>query len=139
MKCVVPDCESDMLQYQVEEITVDLCPSCKGIWFDSGELEACLKKSPRAIHTAFGKGVSLVMAREGLRGTYRKCPHCDAKMEKERYGGGVWVDRCPNGHGLWLDEGELSAIYEQNRQTATKEAPSIPEFLSVLFRPFSRK
>lgn len=29
-------------------VTIDICPSCKGIWLDSGELEAILKNGDEA-------------------------------------------------------------------------------------------
>lgn len=37
-----------------------------------------------------------------------KCPGCGAALEPKTFAGQP-VDRCPAGHGVWLDDGELSA------------------------------
>ncbi len=38
-----------------------------------------------------------------------RCPRCGAALEA-RDMRGVAVDACPNGHGIWLDHGELDQI-----------------------------
>ena len=37
MKC--PKCGSDLEEIHHDEVMVDQCPGCKGIWCDKGELE----------------------------------------------------------------------------------------------------
>jgi Zn-finger nucleic acid-binding protein len=39
----------------------------------------------------------------------RICPGCDAEMDRAQfhYSSGIWIDTCPNNHGVWLDGGEL--------------------------------
>ncbi len=39
----------------------------------------------------------------------RTCPSCRADLETTVHEG-VDLDRCPAGHGLWLDKGELRAV-----------------------------
>ena len=39
-KC--PKCGADMATQRIEEIEVEKCPSCEGIYFDRGELEQLL-------------------------------------------------------------------------------------------------
>ena len=41
--------------------------------------------------------------------TARTCPSCNATLEVVSHEG-VDVDRCPEGHGVWLDKGELRAV-----------------------------
>ena len=36
------------------------------------------------------------------------CPVCAAALEPRSFAGQA-VDRCPAGHGVWLDDGELAA------------------------------
>jgi Zn-finger nucleic acid-binding protein len=38
MKC--PQCEEQMKQSNIAEITINECPGCRGLWFDHGELDA---------------------------------------------------------------------------------------------------
>ena len=37
MKC--PKCGADLTETDFHHIKVDRCPSCKGVWFDGGEIE----------------------------------------------------------------------------------------------------
>lgn len=40
---------------------------------------------------------------------YMKCPKCGADLETvEQHG--VHLDRCPECHGIWLDQGELEEV-----------------------------
>lgn len=41
--------------------------------------------------------------------TTRTCPSCTATLDVVTHEG-VEVDRCPEGHGIWLDKGELRAV-----------------------------
>jgi len=37
MKC--PRCDGNLKESQFEEVTIDVCDNCGGVWLDSGELE----------------------------------------------------------------------------------------------------
>lgn len=37
-----------------------------------------------------------------------RCPGCGDALEPKQFAGQL-VDRCPKGHGVWLDDGELAA------------------------------
>jgi Zn-finger nucleic acid-binding protein len=41
--------------------------------------------------------------------TTRSCPSCSEPLDVVNHEG-VEVDRCPAGHGIWLDRGELRAV-----------------------------
>ena len=38
-----PKCGSDLLEVTLQNIKIDKCPECNGIWFDQGELDLLLK------------------------------------------------------------------------------------------------
>ena len=42
MKC--PRCDGSLMESKVEEVTIDSCEKCGGLWLDSGELEQLTKK-----------------------------------------------------------------------------------------------
>lgn len=42
MRC--PRCDGDLKERKVEDITLDTCEKCGGVWLDSGELEQLTKK-----------------------------------------------------------------------------------------------
>lgn len=139
-------CSAECIPFEVGGVQLDLCPSCKGLWLDAGELERLLGKSPRTISGAVGKVSGA--AGEGLMGYTRQCPRCAAELVKERFqGDGCWIDRCPAGHGLWLDSGELWVVYEQSRRGEGAHGLSpaghpLLDFASValgtLFRPITQ-
>ena len=42
LKC--PKCEGTLRPVIVEEVTIDRCDTCQGIWLDEGELESLTKR-----------------------------------------------------------------------------------------------
>lgn len=42
MRC--PRCDGTLNETKVEEVAVDLCDKCGGVWLDSGELEQLTKR-----------------------------------------------------------------------------------------------
>lgn len=125
MRC--PACEAPLLAIEYDEVEVDYCTECRGIWLDAGELELL-----------FGDGAHV---QEFLRGgvdapgreSARKCPICRTTMGKQRTRGGeeILYDQCPNGHGLWLDDGELSAIMRHAPEHAG--GADVHRFLRAVF------
>ena len=105
MNC--PACREPLIVLEHERVELDHCISCKGIWFDAGELELLLESASERSHV-------LDTFRTDSRGSERarKCPICLKRMEKVLAGNGrtVQIDRCRKGHGLWFDVGELDEI-----------------------------
>lgn len=52
------------------------------------------------------------------RAHYMKCPKCggDLMVEEFKF---IEVDRCPDCSGVWFDAGEIEAILEREKDTAT--------------------
>lgn len=121
MECA--DCRCEMIPYKVRQIALDVCPQCKGFWFDSGELEKVLLLPDDFLQASFS-------ARErpggpfGYKGDPRPCPRCSATMEKDRCES-IWVDYCTQGHGIWLDAGELQLIYQHVQASRGPLPPSV--------------
>ena len=40
---ICPVCKRDMIVIEYHDVELDYCTSCKGVWFDSGELELLLE------------------------------------------------------------------------------------------------
>ena len=45
MKC--PNCESDLRIYDRHGVEIDLCPACRGVWLDRGELDKIIERARR--------------------------------------------------------------------------------------------
>ena len=93
---------------ELDEVEVDHCLDCGGIWLDSGELEMLLDGSNEAKNLLD----SFTEAKKCSE-KKRKCPICMKKMEKILAGAvesAILLDKCRKGHGLWFDSGELQDI-----------------------------
>ena len=42
MRC--PRCDGNLIESKVEEVSIDTCDKCGGVWLDSGELEQLTKR-----------------------------------------------------------------------------------------------
>jgi Zn-finger nucleic acid-binding protein len=111
MNC--PTCKKAMIVLELEEVEVDYCTTCQGIWLDSGELELLLEDAAHAgqVLQSFTPAVTEEKT--------RKCPICLKKMEKVRVGQAgdqqELIDRCPKQHGLWFDRGELQKVLQMGK------------------------
>lgn len=107
-KC--PKCESDLNLKVIGSIEVDECESCKGIWFDKGELtEAKDLADPNLNWLDFEiwKHEDKFTSKQGAL----KCPTCSVPTVGIEYGDtGVNVDYCKNCQGVWLEKDELPKI-----------------------------
>ena len=43
------------------------------------------------------------------RSHHMKCPKCGADLQTESFHG-IQIDRCPECHGIWLDDGEMALL-----------------------------
>lgn len=124
---ICPVDRTAMLALEWEEIEVDYCAACGGLWLDAGELELLLGADAEAY------GLGRFDPATGLSEKPRRCPICRARMTKHRPPGvdTVVFDACPHGHGLWLDRGELDAF----TRTAAADAPAgeVARFLAAMF------
>ena len=107
MRC--PACGTELVVVEREEIEVDWCVDCRGLWFDEGEMELLGEKAGRRLESedlGRAKGDSITSGE-------RRCPRCPRRMERVVLalgsGEGIEIDRCAE-HGIWLDQGELGRI-----------------------------
>jgi Zn-finger nucleic acid-binding protein len=100
-----------MITLELEDVEIDYCTDCGGIWLDAGELELLLNEPDKA------KGLldSFRVDSESDE-KIRKCPICDKKMQKIVVGSSkpvMLIDKCRRGDGLWFDKGELQDIFDR--------------------------
>ncbi len=120
-------------------VELDYCPSCRGIWFDRGELESILLQVRSDIQPI---GLPAPTDEPGNR----RCPRHHAPMIERRMStarlrssiyaahsdpvpDGVIIDQCPRCLGIWLDGGELGQI------TQAMRAPSVHPLLRPTTQP----
>ncbi len=104
MKC--PRCDaklkpSDPGQYGF--VTIDICPSCEGTWFDKGELD----RLDESVWVNVEEETNFREAENNHKDL--ECPKCNANLQalSPNDASEIVVDRCPSCEGFWLDNGEL--------------------------------
>jgi Zn-finger nucleic acid-binding protein len=117
-----------MITLELQEVEIDYCTDCGGIWLDAGELEMLLDDRERADKLLKSFNVDANCPEKP-----RKCPICLKKMEKVIVGQAeptLLIDRCRKGDGLWFDKGELQDIFSRAR---LDEDSKIQKILADMF------
>ena len=107
-----PKCNIELKVKVIGEVDVDECESCKGIWFDMGELhhaEEIVDSNLNWIDFEIWKHPENFKAKE----TELSCPACGTHTMSIEYGHtGVEINYCQKCHGIWLDKDEFPKIIE---------------------------
>ncbi|MCK4723787.1 MAG: zf-TFIIB domain-containing protein, partial [Dehalococcoidia bacterium] len=83
MKC--PACNNLMIVVEHENIELDYCVNCSGVWFDAGELELLLE-TMELERTTLSLDDILTSPEAESAEKKRKCPICGTKMKKATVG-----------------------------------------------------
>jgi Zn-finger nucleic acid-binding protein len=103
-----PACKNEpMIVLELDEVEIDYCISCKGIWLDAGELELLLGDAGEKEALLASFKLDSANKEKSL-----KCPICRKRMAKALFGEEqqVRIDKCRRNDGLWFDEGELEQV-----------------------------
>ena len=112
-----PACDLLMPPGQVAGVGLNECPQCNGIWVPGDSFDALVRRATETRRSAGASAAPAAAPRvtggnpARARVVYRKCPECQAFMQRRNYrrSSGVVIDVC-NEHGTWLDADELEAI-----------------------------
>ncbi len=100
-----------MITLELQEVEIDYCTDCGGIWLDAGELEELLDQADKAAQL-----LASFKTEPACTEKQRNCPICDKKMQKIIVGKSqpaLLIDKCAKGDGLWFDSGELHNIFDR--------------------------
>ncbi len=107
MNC--PRCAGTALtQQKIDEVTIDRCPKCQGMWLDALELEKLLNLRPSELLADDSKFAASTAAGERL-----SCPVCKGSpliKLNSLHRPGTILDSCTVCYGTWVDAGELSRL-----------------------------
>ena len=111
---ICPACKKDMIAVEYNNVELDWCTGCQGVWFDSTELELLLKSMNLDSQNLLLNNILNSPAAKSSE-KKRRCPTCGQKMKKTTVGEPpeILVDVCLHGHGLWLDGGEVAHLLKQ--------------------------
>ncbi len=112
-----PSCTCLMPVRAIGTVGVNECPGCNGLWVPEDKFDHLIVQVCQAARGNEARLLRMRGARRsggnpsGRKVEYRKCPVCDAFMQRSNFQkrSGVIIDRC-HSHGTWLDADELEAI-----------------------------
>jgi Zn-finger nucleic acid-binding protein len=119
MKC--PKCRLEEMNSEAyEEMQVERCPVCRGLYLDRGQLEAMLKKKLGSV----ADNIVFAPTPEALDEATAHCFRCDKDMELVKGPFDVFVNWCKSCGSMFLDPGELATIQripEEMKRDPSKE------------------
>ena len=92
----------------IDNIEVDRCLTCHGLWFDDGELSQLRTKEAAAVldigDVATGKKQNQI--------EHYRCPRCAGPMNRlvDPEQTHIWFERCGSCRGSFFDAGELTDL-----------------------------
>lgn len=110
MNC--PKCKSGMEKVNYQDITVDRCTNCEGIWFDMLEQEKLKEMNgSEAIDIGDPDTGEKFNKIEDIN-----CPKCTTKMIKmvDAKQHHIWFEKCTICYGVFFDAGEFKDYKEEN-------------------------
>jgi len=120
MNC--PACKHSMVILELNQVEIDYCTNCKGIWLDRGELDLIFSTADKK---EIAKSFSAKTESDEVK---RRCPICKKTMDKVEFENtGIIIDRCTNNHGLWFDRGELKLLLKSAEEKNNKMIDLIKE------------
>jgi Zn-finger nucleic acid-binding protein len=105
-------CTSVLDKSRIDDVEVDHCPACGGLWLDHGEIERLSRKMASDVDRLR----RLLASQAGPPGVPSEvqgsCPACQATDVREVELGKIHIDYCTRCKGLFLDRGEIDAAID---------------------------
>ena len=99
-----PECDLELVEKIQLGIHVDLCPGCRGIWFDSGELEAYRQR------VVGGTVLSALTFEREPDVEPWNCPGCRQKTLIAGKLGKLVLDKCSSCRGVFVPRSTLEVF-----------------------------
>jgi uncharacterized protein len=134
---ICPICKINMIDVEHNRIELDYCVKCKGVWFDSNELELLFDSLNIKNH-----GLSFMELVRNIDNSCtekkHRCPICRQTMGKVKIGKNpqVIIDICLYGDGIWFDGGEAVQLIKQTSQLNSREVNSEQQVINFLGEVF---
>ncbi|REJ66152.1 MAG: hypothetical protein DWQ31_15820 [Planctomycetota bacterium] len=98
-----PECGRPFVLVRLRGVQLDCCARCRGIWFDPGELKLISEVDSEVPQT-----------QKAMRPSRHACPDCgEVMIEYALFNPlNLLVDRCPRGHGVYLEDRELERVFQ---------------------------
>jgi Zn-finger nucleic acid-binding protein len=116
-----PTCNINLGTRVVDDIPLSVCEKCNGIWVSELDFPDLIHEDERKLEKLFHYTEENLKIRFDYMspGAVRKCPVCPHFMMNVQfdYSSGIWLDHCPNNHGVWLDAGEINLVINYHKKS----------------------
>ncbi len=105
---MILNCPNDgtvLVTINVEDVPVDQCAVCGGIWLQRGELESLGEHHGKHL-------VPITIGEVSVIDSKHKCPQDGSQLCQHEFAdhSGIIIDQCPTCQGIWLEKTELGGI-----------------------------
>ena len=114
-----PKCSQAMERWESKGVCLDHCSSCKGLWFDEGELTRHFANTGNEISEGDLKAAG---------GTSLRCPRCKSNSLLMARLASVEVDICEQCRGIFLDFGEVHELLGAINKTSLEKKSGVAGF-----------
>jgi len=134
MKCL--NCRTEMtnnlVQTRKDRMSYDMCEDCGSLWLDAGELDKMVFQVDGSVEVCSKDKV------EDDSGPGKDCPRCDGTtLDKVSFvGSNLFLDRCANCQGFWLDGGELDLVNKELLDIMPVKGKGFSEFVNNVHLPY---
>jgi Zn-finger nucleic acid-binding protein len=111
---------------RIEDIEVDVCPACQGLWLDHGEVERISRKMHSEVDR-LRRMLSVQVRPPAVPSEVQKaCPSCTSAVNEVMMGA-IHIDYCTRCKGVFLDRGELDAAIA----AVTETKMTVPQIIAA--------
>jgi Zn-finger nucleic acid-binding protein len=135
MNCL--NCDAEMNSVNVvtkkNSISYDACPRCGSLWLDSGELDKMAFQVEGSIEYCEAAKEPEPEAEP------KKCPRCeDSTLDKVKFleSDEIFLHRCANCGGFWLDGNQLNLIDEELARIMPVKGHGFSDFVNNVHVPY---
>jgi Zn-finger nucleic acid-binding protein len=135
MNCL--NCGAEMTNVQVvtkkNSISYDACQQCGSLWLDSGELDKMAFQVEGSIEYCEAEKDPQTEEQP------KKCPRCDdSTLDKVKFleSDDLFLHRCANCGGFWLDSGQLNLIDKELSRIMPVNGHGFSDFVNNIHVPY---
>jgi Zn-finger nucleic acid-binding protein len=117
-----------MFVVEYQQVELDYCGNCHGVWFDHGELEVLFAKVNNGTESLINNMLQVEEAASNE--PRRKCPICRRTMRKSNVAQQkhVLIDACVQHDGLWFDGGEIDHLVKYLQEGSQEKSSQSEAF-----------
>lgn len=130
-------CAAALNQETMGARILERCPKCRGIWLSRAQLLEILNQVSHKVEgdlaTVEQDGHAEIGNTFAPSRVLRACPECKREMDNFKFEStGVWIDGCPDSHGIWLDNGELRLLAARTNTPSVQDPGTVLDAVSDL-------